>query len=145
MSKSVSVEHLSDELSAVMNKMRIYKRIAAIKSLDDRDRLREELADIVKHIDVPLINLIDISLIRALAGGIGVNKVIINESATSLIFNDSAHIKAENALYAISKMHDRILINNSVPPSVNFNFKGLTVREKMDEIIRFLKTAQGIY
>lgn len=138
--------YLSDELSGGHeNKMRIYKRIAAIKSLDDRDRLREELADIVKHIDVPLINLIDISLIRALAGGIGVNKVIINESATSLIFNDSAHIKAENALYAISKMHDRILINNSFPPSVNFNFKGLTVREKMDEIIRFLKTAQGIY
>ena len=127
------------------NKMSIYKRIAEIRNLEDRDNIVRELKDILKNIELPLINLIDISLIRAMSSEVGISKVLINDKVTSLIFQDDEKIKSENILYAISRKNKELILSNTNPPRVDFNLKNLPIRDKMDRVINFLLNASGIY
>jgi len=134
-----------EEAGGQENKMKIYKKIAGIRSPEDIETVTGELKDILKKIDDPLKNLIDISYIRALAGNIGASKVTINDKVTALTFEDIEKIKSENILYALSQSNRDLVLSNSTPPSVIFNLRGLTIREKMDRMIKFLLNANGIY
>jgi transcription-repair coupling factor (superfamily II helicase) len=125
--------------------MSIYKRIAEIRNLEDKDNIVRELKDILKNIELPLINLIDISLIRAMSSEVGISKVLINDKVTSLIFQDDEKIKSENILYAISRKNKELILSNTNPPRVDFNLKNLPIRDKMDRVINFLLNASGIY
>lgn len=127
------------------NKMRIYKRIADIRNLEDRDNVIKELEDILIKIDNPLKNLVDISLIRALSSQIGIKKVVITNKISQLIFSDIEKIKAQDTLYAISLLSNELYLTNSMPPSVIFNADKNTIRLKMDKVINFLIKANGIY
>ncbi len=131
--------------SDLKNKMSIYKRIAEIRNLEDKDNIVRELKDILKNIELPLINLIDISLIRAMSSEVGISKVLINDKVTSLIFQDDEKIKSENILYAISRKNKELILSNTNPPRVDFNLKNLPIRDKMDRVINFLLNASGIY
>ena len=144
---SISIDaYLSDKIAGGQdNKMRIYKRIADIKALEDRDSILNELKDILPKIDKPLVNLVDISLIRALASNVGVSKVIINDINSTLTFKSVDKIRTETVMYALSIKNKDLVLSNSNPPSIIFNIRSMTTREKMDRIINFLLNANGIY
>jgi len=127
------------------SKMRIYKQISRVSSLLGRDELIKEISNTIGIVPQPLINLIDISLIRSLASKILASTVIINNKQFIIKFIDDNNVLNADLLYALSLMEGKAQLNNSKPLSISFNLINASAREKMDILIDFLSKANGIH
>lgn len=99
--------YISDE----MQKIEIYKKIAAINSEDDRLEIEEELIDRFSDIPESVINLINIAYIRSIGKQLGIEE--IKERNEEILFQfDSEDYITDNLIKAIMNNHKK-----------NFSFK----------------------
>ncbi len=68
-------------------RMEIYKRISLIQTEQDRSDLLDELIDRFGEPDVPVLNLMDVARLRALAAGLGADLVTFAQGALKLRLN----------------------------------------------------------
>ena len=127
-------------VSSERERMRLYKRIAALSSRAEIGELKGELKDLYGEVPQSVINLMHISYIGNLSALVNVAEVVSGERGTGIRFRGSSSFKDENVLYAVSKSGDRCVIANT-PPSVLFRVGKMTVEEKIQEIIAFLELA----
>ena len=119
------------------DKMRIYKRIAGVATISQRDELVKELTDVFGPCPKPLKNLINISLLKNMARGHGVQKITVNKMGAGVVFEDSSVFKNEGVMRAVSVYSSEAVLTSTIPPNLIFNVKDLSPEEKIDKLIDF--------
>jgi transcription-repair coupling factor (superfamily II helicase) len=95
----ISGEYIEDEIQ----KISIYKKIAAIENQEDYDDIKEELEDRYSAIPQPVYNLMDIAYIKSKAKSLGVEEVKEKNEDIHFMFQNRDRIK--------SSIYKRILDN----------------------------------
>lgn len=135
--------YIASEYVGGRDKMRIYKRIAEVDSPAARRELVEELSEVYGEVREPLLNLIDISLLKNLAAGFDVGKVTVSRSGAGVSFRDAEVFRDEAVMKAVSERQKEMVLTSTVPPALIFDVKGLSNREKLDKLIAFFAELAG--
>ena len=94
--------YIPDEyVPGVEQKTVLYKRMAAIKEIEEINRLNNELKDRYGKIPQPVLNLIKVLEIRVLAKNIGVRSIKINEKSTLRTAGNQAIISLDSGTLKI--------------------------------------------
>jgi transcription-repair coupling factor (superfamily II helicase) len=116
-------------------KLQMYKKIAAIKDTEDQEEIIDELIDRFGELPQEVMNLINVSYIRAMAEKSGISR--IHEEQKKLIFE----FYDQNLLHPkkIAKLSEiyglGILIHAGVKPFIKCNFTG---KNKLHQVTTFL-------
>ena len=124
------------------DKIRVYKRISEVTSVKERDELIAALSDVYGPVSAPLKNLIDIALLKSLAGEYDVEKIVATKKGAAFVFRDANVFKEQNLLSAVAKLTEDVVLTATVPPQLLFNTKGLTVEQVVEKMINFLLITQ---
>ena len=124
------------------DKIRVYKRISEVTSVKERDELIAALSDVYGPVSAPLKNLIDIALLKSLAGEYDVEKIVATKKGAAFVFRDANVFKEQNLLSAVAKLTEDVVLTATVPPQLLFNTKGLTVGQVVEKMINFLLITQ---
>ena len=124
------------------DKIRVYKRISEVTSVKERDELIAALSDVYGPVSAPLKNLIDIALLKSLAGEYDVEKIVATKKGAAFVFRDANVFKEQNLLSAVAKLTEDVVLTATVPPQLLFNTKGLSVEQVVEKMINFLLITQ---
>ena len=124
------------------DKIRVYKRISEVTSVKERDELIAALSDVYGPVSAPLKNLIDIALLKSLAGEYDVEKIVATKKGAAFVFRDASVFKEQNLLSAVAKLTEDVVLTATVPPQLLFNTKGLSVEQVVEKMINFLLITQ---
>ena len=133
---------IRDGYVAERDKIRIYKRIASVATIDEKEELIQDLIDNYGPVDQALRNLIDVALIKNMLEPFNVKTVVINKSGTYWTFYDASIFKNESLMKAVADNSDSVVLNTTIPPSLVFNTKGLKPSEILAKLIDFIKQAR---
>lgn len=123
------------------DKMRIYKEIASVQSFSSRDALVKKLTDVYGAPDKPLMNLINVSLLKNLAKNFGVSKIVIDGRGAGASFFDADVFKNEGLMRSVATHADSVVLTSTIPPSLVFDVKGLSPEEKIEKMLNFFASA----
>ena len=74
-------------IASESQKITMYKRIASLRSLDDVEEMKAELRDRFGETPAPVLRLLDIMRVRALAGEAGVRKMSAGKTGILIEFD----------------------------------------------------------
>lgn len=124
----ISANYIEDEIQ----KIEVYKKIAAIDSLDEYNDIKEELEDRYSSIPEPVHNLMDIAYIKSQAKSLFIEE--IKENPKDIIFKfadgDSDYKKIFKVL--ISKYKDSVVLKFGSKPYFAFKLKDIKKEEKLE-------------
>ncbi|WP_461207202.1 transcription-repair coupling factor [Clostridium sp. DL1XJH146] len=123
--------YIDDEVQ----KIEIYKRIAAVDSYESMMDIQEELEDRYSDIPVSVNNLINIAYIKSLANSIGVIEVKEKEVEITIKFDSNETFSREFVKGIMEKYTNEIVFNFGNQPSLSFNKKNV----KKEILINILK------
>ena len=123
--------YIEDEIQ----KIEVYKKIAAIESIDEYMDIKEELEDRYSNIPDPVYNLMDIAYIKSRAKLLSIEE--IKESGNDIIFKFEEGYKDYESIFKIiiEKYKDIILLKFGENPSFVFTNKD----KKKEDILPFFK------
>ena len=124
------------------DKIRVYKRISEVTSVKERDELIAALSDVYGPVSAPLKNLIDIALLKSLAGEYDVEKIVATKKGAAFVFRNANVFKEQNLLSAVAKLTEDVVLTATVPPQLLFNTKGHSVEQVVEKMINFLLITQ---
>ena len=132
-------------VESTAEKMKIYTRIANVRTEEDRQTLLSSLQESYGDIPAPLENLVNVGFIKNMASKIGASKVNITRKIANIEFSDSKAIRNEGIAFALSDMIDECTLVPTGKTMIVFNELNLTNVNKMNKIIKFLKKSNGIF
>ena len=102
----------------------IYKKIAAIGSVEDSYDVEEEIEDRFGDLPVPVRNLIDIALLKADAAAVGISEVVQKENGVMLRFEpDSVDMKAVAGIISGKEYKGQMLFSAGARPYLMWKHK----------------------
>lgn len=124
--------YISDELL----KLQMYKKIAAIRDVEDEAEVIDELIDRFGEPPLEVENLVKVSHIRAMAENAGI--VRIHEEQRKIVFNflERNQLTPERVSGLSAEFGMGILIHAGVKPFIKINHTG---KNKLHQVIIFLK------
>ena len=123
--------YINDEIQ----KIEVYKKIAAIENIEEYNDIKEELEDRYSKIPQPVLNLMDIAYIKSSAKQIGVEE--IKEKGNEVLFQLKNRQKIKNNLFKamLEKYKNNILIKFGEKPAFSYRLREI----KKEEILEILK------
>lgn len=128
---------IDDSYISGRDKLRIYKQISTVSSAAARDALVKELTEVYGKVDLPLENLINISLLKNLASNYDTSRVIINRNGAGVNFYDADVFKNEALMKAVADNSGSVVLTTTIPPSLIFEVNKLTAEQKLAKLIAF--------
>ena len=111
-----------------------YKRIAAIETADDASDVTDELTDRFGTVPKPVLNLIEIAQIKALAGNIGITEISQKDGSILFAFAEG-RLESSFVDFVLGNFYDECAINPKKPvityrpkQKILFNIKFLLQR-----------------
>ena len=102
-------------------RMIAYKKIAAIKSIDDKQELLQEFQSSVGKVPIETINLMDIAYLKNLAGKLKIVEIYSSNSAAYLLFENKDDIFGSEVLGdAIYHFRNNCSLEISASPKIKF-------------------------
>lgn len=99
-------------------KIECYKKISSIKSAKDRMNLESELIDMYGDIPEPVMNLIKIGYIKAMAIEVGISNIVdLNDKIKFKLF-ENHNISAPALVKLIQSYHNRLSIASKAKPTL---------------------------
>jgi len=124
----ISESYIDDEIQ----KIEVYKKIAAIEGLDDYNDIKEELEDRYSKIPEPVYNLMDIAYIKSRAKSIFIEEV--KETPKEIIFkfaqNESEYKKIFKTL--MDKYKKSVVLKFGMNPYFAFKLKDIKKENKLE-------------
>ena len=133
---------ISDDYIGGRDKLRVYKQISKVASVQARDALIKELGEIYGPVDLPLENLINIALLKNLASNYDASRVIINRNGAGVNFYDADIFKNESLMRAVAENSGSVVLTTTIPPSMIFEVNKLTAEQKLKKLIDFFAGIQ---
>ncbi|MDW7678307.1 MAG: TRCF domain-containing protein, partial [Bacillota bacterium] len=115
------------------HKIDLYKKIAAIRSLQDRYEVEEEIEDRFGEIPGIVRNLLTVATIKALAMKAGISSIIQKEETVKLQFGTGLRFNPEAIARVIHDYGRRITFNAGQHPY--FTYRAAVIRDA-DQLIR---------
>ncbi len=129
--------YIRDDYVQGRDKLKIYKQISLVATYEARDMLITELTDVYGVVDLPMENLINISLLKNLAKNYGVEKIVINKNGAAAYFNNADVFKNESLMRAVSEFSESIVLTTAIPPTLIFEVNKLTPEQKIKKMTVF--------
>lgn len=124
-------------------KIEVYKKIAAIRSNQDKMDIIDELIDRFSDIPITTQNLIEISYLKSTANLLGIEEVKQRDGEIGLLFHDGYNVNQNLILSIINNKNGRVSIRNKPKPYISINIVGID-REKilnvLLEVLNCMKT-----
>lgn len=137
-----AMAYISDGYVSSRDKLKVYKRISGVASKASRDALIEELSEIYGPVDLPLENLINIALLKNLAAGFDVSRIVINKNGAGANFYDADVFKNETLMRAVSAHASSVVMTTTIPPTLLFDVNKKTAEQKLAIMIEFFSSAE---
>ena len=128
----------SNYISSADDKIKIYKEIGELCSLEDKERFVQTLKESYGAPNASLLNLIDLSLIKNMAGRIGVKSVTINSKGAGLTFTNNV-FRNEKVICTISDWANECVLSVKDEPILVFNVSKVDISQKINIILKFLE------
>lgn len=116
-----------------IQKLDIYKRIAAIENQAESEEMREELMDRFGEVPKSVENLLRISLIRVKAHGIYVTEIKGKQEKIQVYLKDDAPIQVENIPLVLERYVKKATFTPKGTPCFTFRYKRPDLVEKAAE------------
>ena len=123
-------EYIEDEIQ----KIEIYKKIAAIESLEEYIDVKEELEDRYSTIPQPVYNIMDIAYIKAKAKEMGVEE--IKEKGNEIVFQIESRERVKNDLFKtlLDQYKNKILLKFGEKPAFIYRLKDVKKEDLLSEL-----------
>jgi transcription-repair coupling factor (superfamily II helicase) len=92
-------------------RMSAYKEIAEISSLSEEKEFVSSMVEIYGALPEEMENLINIAVVKMLAGRLGVSKIIVNSSLVALVFGDFKRLSNEKIHFALNNFDGGVRLN----------------------------------
>ncbi len=127
-------------------RMEVYKRIALIRSKDDREDVIEELIDRFGDPKEPVMRLIDIAHLKAIVSQLGVTRITFKPGIMTLKVEPALLPDFETLVSALSSTDTRLVLSALKEPAILFKEKQLTENTALTQAIPlFEKVLRLIY
>ncbi|MBQ9950757.1 MAG: transcription-repair coupling factor [Clostridia bacterium] len=127
-------EYVSNDLLRV----EMYKKIASIRTEENREDLIEELIDRFGDPKRPVMNLIEIAQLRALCSRLAIDYVTYKKDALLMRFSISADINLMHVLMAVRK-HPEIKVQGGNPPTLVYSAFRKTQEEILQSAVKLMQ------
>ena len=134
-------EYVSSDLMRV----EMYKKIATIRSQEDRDDLIEELIDRFGDPNRPVMNLIEIASLKALCSQLGIDYVSVRNGDLLMRFSIAADIDLVRVLMAIKKYPECLRMQGGNPPTLIYFKANASAEELMRGAVDVMQRAVQDY
>jgi transcription-repair coupling factor (superfamily II helicase) len=132
-------EYISDE----MQKIEVYKKIAAISSFDDMMEIQDELIDRFSDIPPSVENLMNIAYIRSMAKLIGIEEIKERKEELYFQFESKDWIKSELVNNLIGKYSKSISFKEDKKPIIIHKLLDVKREELISRIREILETMKA--
>ena len=120
--------------------MEMYKRIASLRTDIEREDIEEEMIDRFGDLPAPVVNLLDIAQLRALAQGLGVAQVIYRAKGQLVMRLDQRYIPDPQLLtQAMMDTDKRLSLTPTQPVSLMLRDPKLGEGDMLLEGVKVLK------
>jgi transcription-repair coupling factor (superfamily II helicase) len=133
-------DYISDE----MQKIEVYKKIAAISSFDDMMEIQDELVDRFSDIPPSVENLMNIAYIRGIAKSLGIEEIKERREELLLQFESKDWIKDQLVNGLLGKYSKNISFKEEKKPTIVFKLTDVKKEEliaKVREIMENMKAS----
>jgi transcription-repair coupling factor (superfamily II helicase) len=120
-------------------RMDMYKKIAAIKTKEDASDITDELIDRFSEPPECVLNLIDISYIKALAENVGIFELTDFNLKVTFNFFDVSYLDFEKISLISEEFKDRIMINSGSVPGFTYRMYKDDMKNKSENIKKILQ------
>ncbi|WP_160670482.1 transcription-repair coupling factor [Clostridium sp. C8-1-8] len=127
----IDSRYIEDELQ----KIEVYKKIAAIESIEDYMDVKEELEDRFSEIPEPVYNLMDIAYIKSKARNLGIEDVKEKQGEVLFQFQSRDRVKKDIFKQLLEQYKNNIIIRMGDKPSFGYKLKDT----KREDILPTLK------
>ncbi|ERI93114.1 transcription-repair coupling factor [Clostridiales bacterium oral taxon 876 str. F0540] len=139
----IPVDYISDE----MQKIEVYKKIAAISSFEDMMEIQDELIDRFSDIPPSVQNLINIAYVRSIGKEAGIEEIKQKGNELLFIFESSDYVKGDLVNVLIKNYSKNVSFKNEKKPVVIFKLGELKQEDliiKVREIMENIKAGVAI-
>jgi transcription-repair coupling factor (superfamily II helicase) len=126
-----------------MQKIEVYKKIAAIDSKEAMLDIQEELEDRFSNIPKPVDNLMNIAYIKALANKIGIQEVKEKPTEVIIKFASRDLINPNLVKTIINKYNRKIIFKLGEEPAIGYQLKDVKKEDligTLRELVEYLQT-----
>ncbi|WP_123054827.1 transcription-repair coupling factor [Clostridium sp. JN-1] len=131
----------SDYIKDEMQKIEVYKKIAAINSYDDMKDIEQELEDRFSRIPASINNLINISYIRSMGKNLGIKEIKEKGGEVLFLFESQSRID-NNVINGLLKTYSKsISIKMLGNPGIGYKIKNIKRSDlilKVREIVEYM-------
>ena len=129
--------YIRDGYISGRDKLKVYKQISKVSSIESRDVLIEELKQIYGDVELPLENLINIALLKNIAKNYDVSRIMVNKNGAGVNFYDAEIFKNEPLMKAVSENSEKVVLTTNIPPTLIFEVNSLTAEQKIRKMLEF--------
>ena len=134
----------SDYMSGDLSRIEMYKKISHIRTEEDREDVTEELIDRFGDPPVPVTNLLDIALLRAVCSRFGMDSVLYRQNGVYMRFSLAADVDLVRILKAVKGVPElRVLGGN--PPAIQCDCVNGTREKALKKALRAMAQASRAY
>ena len=131
-------------VSTSEERMVVYKRISAVDSIEEVEKLKNELNQTYGKVPNEVLSLISISLVRQLASNIGAIEVVSSGAEVAIVFEKADDITSNSIIgEAVYKFRMNCAIDFSERPNIKFNKERLC-RDNFEIMKKFLLVSSEI-
>lgn len=123
--------YISDELL----KLQMYKKIAAVRSDEEREEIIDELVDRFGDIPTETMNLIDIALCKSMAGACGISRIQREQKKLAFDFERASDMSPEKIASLVQAYGMKVTVYGGAKPSIKYLGD---LKKQTEEIRRFL-------
>ncbi len=128
-------EYVSDE----RQRMEVFRRIAAIRGQEDRSDVVDEMIDRFGTIPDPVMNLVEVSHLRALASRLGALRV--NSTRDGVLFHLDVPEDPQRLVTAVAGTDPRLVFLTGKEPCLLMKDQGKTVSEMLRDAVPVMEKA----
>jgi transcription-repair coupling factor (superfamily II helicase) len=125
-------------------KIRAYQKIASIERAREREEILAELNDVYGAVPKSVDNLLNVAVIKLLAGGILAVRVTVKAGVLELLFGGISDLNNEGLMRAVKKYEKLCAFDLSAAmPRLVFKSRNADVERNMQLLEEFLMIAEG--
>ena len=117
-------------------KLQMYKKIATVSTREDSEEIIDELLDRFGDLPRETLNLIAVSMIRALSGNVGVSNIHEQAGKVVIYFAQDNALKAYALMKASEKFGSKIFFHGGNEPFIRLS---VARKERLDSIVDLLE------
>ena len=129
--------YISGDYVSSRDKIKLYKRIASVSTIKERDDLLGEIELSYGPPEKGIKNLINIALIKNSIKGLGVKSVIVNRNGAGVNFSGDEVFSNDRIIKAVSEAREKVVLTSTIPPALLFNVQNMSPEEKLDVLASF--------